>query len=321
MVDEKKKAEVNNQPEVEEPVASVDEVDTGASAKEEKAEVPADSPSEKEESAEVQTESSDQHQQQEEKADASEEEETPFHENPKFQERIKEIEEKYGAMAKGWQMIQEVAQADPEFALMLVKKLEDAGKIPQGSYERAKSELALGQKIGSTQEQEAAPKHGDVSNELNKLLEAHPAFKQLIAAYEEQERQQQEAIMRMERTLQDFEARHKDIPNDPAVRRAIGAEAMLRMKKDPNLKFEDALEQAYRWVLHRDEVLKEMREKGELAGMVSNIQQGVASPTKGEGKPAKTITLSPEEARQAEKLGLTPEEYIKYSNPDAIEVE
>lgn len=249
----------------------------------------------------------------------------PFNENPKFRERIQQIEGKYGGKAKNWDLINQLAAEDPNFALTVIKKMEDAGAAPKGTYEQAKARLEPqeAQNINDEQpgnDQQGQPNQLTEEQLIQKVLESHPDVK--YAREERERREAQEAEMRINanKWLQNFEKDRPEIaqhPNAEQVRKMIYNEAQMQMQK--GVGFKDAMDYGYKWVLKRDEVLEEYRQKGEISGLASNISQTAATPQGGTATPPKTHrALSDEERNAANLMNMSAEEYVKYvDNPNS----
>lgn len=241
--------------------------------------------------------------------------EVPFNENPKFKERIAQIDQKYGNDAKNWNAVSRIAAKDPEFALVLIKKMEDEGEAPAGTYEAAKKQL-------ESKVKEKETKNEGSSKEVD--LENNEDIKFARRLRQQQEASERKKAEDLDNWVLSFE---KDKPeldvstnsNAMALKAAIGSEANLLMAKDKNLSIDDAFKQAYRWVVKREEVLKEYKENGEIDGRLSNAQESMNAPVKGTNvseKPSRQ--LDSEEQEGAKMMGVTHAEYLRLINdPDS----
>lgn len=239
------------------------------------------------------------------------EESKPFHKEPAFQERIREVEQKYGTKASNWDTINQIAAEDPEFALTIISKMESAGAVPKGTLERAQQQLKV-----------ATPKKDDTAEKVEKVdkiqeaLESNPDIQYARQIREREEQKAKEEDRQLEEFLQNFEKERPDIAKqaDPLItRRAINLEAQRIMASNKDIPLEKAMDQAYRWVVKREEVLEEYKEKGQIEGLVRNIQEDrVISSGGGGASGVKLRKLSPDEQSARDLMGMSNEEYLKY---------
>lgn len=241
-------------------------------------------------------------------------------ETPRFKERVQKLEQKikqeyaqkYETSAKNWEAINQIAATDPDFALTIVERMEKAGMAAPGTYEKAKAQLEaskLSQKEEVTGEQKA----------YEELISKDPAVQwaKTKLAQEQQEAQRRES--ETESFLQKFEEDRPGIKVEgdeeasTMNRQAIMLEAKNLMRKNKDLSFKDALDQGYRWVVKREDLLKEYREKGEITGLANSIQQGGLTATKGESAPrTASRALDADEQAAAKLMKVSNEEYLKY---------
>ena len=254
----------------------------------------------------------------------------PFHETPAFKQRIQEIEGKYSSQAKSWAIINEIAQEDPDYALLTIEKMEKKGALKPGSYELAKKQLYPNGKPGEQAPVQNQPVQPNINNpqqqnldrsEWNKLIENHPAVKFAKTLQEQETAKTAAAEEAAVNFLITFENKHPEIANSPnpeLTRARIGAEAKALRAENPKLSDEEVLEMATKWVCHRDTVLKDYKEKGEISAALRNIQENasnanVTSVAGSSGSASRA--LSAEEKRGKELMGFkTDQEYIDFIN-------
>lgn len=238
------------------------------------------------------------------------EETVPFNKNPKFQERVQEIETKYGKKAQLWDTIAKLSNSDPEFQLELTGRLEAAGELPRGTYELAKKRIET-QGVETKEKKEPDGLEEKVSR-LPEVQFARDLMRQ---------KQEEEAVeaARIEGILQNFESRHTDIANSEkpqVIRQRIATLAEGYVEE--GMKYEDALDEAYTILFDKDGLLAKEREKGEVEGQIKAGIKSVAGASSGSQKPStqplRKLTREEEEARAI--LGFTKEEYIRYKDSD-----
>jgi hypothetical protein len=238
-----------------------------------------------------------------------EEEEVPFNKNPKFQERVAEIETKYGKKAQMWDTLAKMSNNDPEFQLELTKRLEAAGELPKGTYEMAKA-----QRETSSQETQEPD---EVSEKISSLPEVQFA-RELMRKQQLEQAQRENEI---EGLLQNFERKHPEIASSqkPEVIRARIA-ALAEGYRDEGMNYEESLEQAHSILFNREGMIAEAREKGEIEGQIkSEMKSVVSTPSSSQGasKPSlRKLTREEEEARAVLNMGR--EEYIKFKDSDGF---
>lgn len=239
--------------------------------------------------------------------ETKEEEEVPFNKNPKFNERLESIEEKYGKKAQLWDTLTKISTNDPEFGLNLMEKLEAAGELPKGTHQEAKG------KLESSKTDIKKPE--DTTTELSSLPEVQFA-KQLM-----QDKQQEEQVeqQRIEGLLQDFEKKHTDIDTskNPRVLRARIA-TLAEGYRDDGMTYEESLEESYNVLFNRESMIEDAREKGNVEGRIKADLASVAT-TPSSNRAASTtsvrkLTREEEEARQL--LGYSKKDYVKYKDSD-----
>lgn len=237
----------------------------------------------------------------------SQKKEVPFHENPKFKERVEEIETKYGKKAQMWDTLAKLSQNDPTFQLELTKKLEEAGELPKGTYELAKKKFDKPSKENE--------KPDEISEKINNLPEVQ--FARDLMRQKQEEKAAEDA--KIEQTLRDFESKHTDIAasEKPAVIRARIA-TLAEGYRDDGMSYEESLEEAYKMLFKRDELIASAREKGEIEGKIkSDLKETVSTPTGSQiSSNNSTRKLSREEREAMAVLGMDEEEYIKYKDSD-----
>lgn len=251
--------------------------------------------------------------------DVVEDKPTPFHKDPAFKERVQEIETKYGKAAQNWEIVNQLATEDPEFALIMIEKMEKAGKVPQGTYEKAKLELKPEPKEEKKQDTKEVVGVEDV-------LKNNPDIEYARQLRERDLQRQQEEAAKAEKFLQDFEAKRPKIAesSDPLLtRQSIAMETKRIMKENKDISFETAMDIAYKWVVERESVLEEYKEKGEIEGLARRVQEDSVTSTGGSASPSKRLrALSPEEVNARDLMGLSTEEYLKYlDDPNSSVVE
>jgi len=240
------------------------------------------------------------------------EKEVPFNKNPKFQERIQEIETKYGKKAQLWDTIAKLSTSDPEFQLELTRRLEAAGELPKGTYELAKQKI---EEQGVLKNEKKEP--DELEEKVSKLPEVQ--FARDLMRKQQEAQAAEEA--RIERILQNFESKHPNIANSEkaaVIRKRIATLADSYVEE--GMKYEDALEEAYTILFDKDSLLAKEREKGEVEGQIKADIKSVAGVSSGSQKPStqplRKLTREEEEARAM--LGYTKEEYLRYKDSDGF---
>lgn len=263
------------------------------------------------ETEEVEDNSEDETEEGESSLKEDSEETVPFNKNPKFQERVKEIETKYGKKAQLWDTLAKLSNSDPEFQLELTRRLEAAGELPKGTYEMAKQKV----ETQGVEKQDNNKEPDELEEKVSKLPEVQ--FARDLMRKKQEEEAAEEA--RIEGVLRDFESRHTDIANSEkpkVVRKRIATLAEGYVEE--GMKYEDALEEAYTILFNKDSLLAQEREKGEVEGQIKAGIKSVAGASAGSQKPSSTplrkLTREEEEARVM--LGYSKEEYIRFKDSD-----
>jgi hypothetical protein len=246
--------------------------------------------------------------------------------SPRFKERVnsivakereklqKEFEDKYGKAANNWAAINEIAQKKPEVALTIIKEMEEAGFAEKGTYENAKAiiEKQNAQAPANQQPQTQTQQTAVLDPETQKVVDF---AKSLLT---EKEKAQATEIEKQENVLQTFESRHPEIAQSKSpesTRRLIGLQAQKELDEGRAKDFSEALEIAARWVLHRDDLLKEYKEKGEINGIIRSAQDANSVPLSGgvSASGGSHRALDAEEREAMKTLGFKDEgEYLKY---------
>lgn len=234
------------------------------------------------------------------------EDKLPFAERPGVKKRLEEIETKYSSKATFWDTIAEISQSDPEFRLVVVQRLENAGKLPKGTTENLKNQVARSQ-------QEAQEESQFIEKLPPKVRESLKVAEE-IARQKEQEEQQKAA--EVEDFFQKFEANKPDIDKsaNPGRVRNLIFNMASEMVERGQAKFEDAMEQAYKIVLHPESIAAKAKEDGQVEALVQANQEASSAITSGGNSSAKAVKLTPEEKRAAELIGITAEEYRKFKD-------
>lgn len=263
------------------------------------------------ETEEVEDNSEDETEEGESSLKEDSEETVPFNKNPKFQERVKEIETKYGKKAQLWDTLAKLSNSDPEFQLELTRRLEAAGELPKGTYEMAKQKV----ETQGVEKQDNNKEPDELEEKVSKLPEVQ--FARDLMRKKQEEEAAEEA--RIEGVLRDFESRHTDIASSEkpkVVRKRIATLAEGYVEE--GMKYEDALEEAYTILFDKDSLLAQEREKGEVEGQIKAGIKSVAGASAGSQKPSKMplrkLTREEEEARVM--LGYSKEEYIRFKDSD-----
>jgi len=263
------------------------------------------------ETEEVEDNSEDETEEGESSLKEDSEETVPFNKNPKFQERVKEIETKYGKKAQLWDTLAKLSNSDPEFQLELTRRLEAAGELPKGTYEMAKQKV----ETQGVEKQDNNKEPDELEEKVSKLPEVQ--FARDLMRKKQEEEAAEEA--RIEGVLRDFESRHTDIANSEkpkVIRKRIATLAEGYVEE--GMKYEDALEEAYTILFNKDSLLAREREKGEVEGQIKAGIKSVAGASSGSQKqstqPLRKLTREEEEARAM--LGYTKEEYIRFKDSD-----
>lgn len=245
-----------------------------------------------------------------ETSDSSLEKEVPFNQNPKFEERIKEIDEKYGNIVSSWNALWESSGNDPAFKLSLIKKLEDIGKFPKGSYEMAQAKLG----VNKTPQKEAKKTEQNVPEDLVKqIIESNPDIQ-----YARQLRAEQ--VAKAEEEYQKFEDSHPDIrEGNSEIKRANIGFLAKNLMAERGLDRATALEKAYVSLYGGDEAIEKAREQARLETKLESQQVGVAGATapRGTDSTKTRVRLTAEENQARLAIGCTPEEYLLYKNPQS----
>jgi hypothetical protein len=245
---------------------------------------------------------------------SDEEKPEPFHKDPAWQERIGEIEQKYGTAAKNWDTVSRLAATDPDFALVIIEKMEKAGEVPEGTYEKAKSELKTEEKEKKETKETKEPEVV-LDPKLQEALLNNPDLQYARQLKERALQEEARAKQKAEEFLQNFEAKRPEIAkskNPLLTRQAIAVETQ-RLMAEKGLKYEDAINEAYLWIVKRESVMEEYREKGEIEGLARNIQEDVVTTNGGSAQSSSsTRRLTPDEENARASLGFTKEEYVKY---------
>jgi len=242
-----------------------------------------------------------------EKSSLDKEEEVPFNKNPKFQERVAEIETKYGKKAQMWDTLAKLSTNDPSFQLDLTKRLEAAGELPKGTYELAKK------RYDSPEEK----KPDELSEKVSSLPELQYVRKLIKDDKDEKAAEDRE----IEEHLQAFEGKHPDVASSlkPMVLRTRIA-TLSDGYREEGMSYEGSLEEAYNVLFNRENMLAEAREKGEIEGQIkSDIKSVASTPTtskKAKGSKNRKLTREEEEARAV--LGYSKGEYIKFKDSDGF---
>jgi len=237
------------------------------------------------------------------------EDEVPFNKNPKFQERLGEIETKYGKKAQLWDTLAKVSGNDPEFQYEIVRRLELAGELPKGTSDMLK------EKLESQKPQEKKKEEPKVSEEISNLPEVQFARELMRKKQEEQAAENQ----RIEGILQRFEEKHPDIAESEkalSIRKRIAV--LADGYKEDGMDYEKALDEAYNVLFNKEALLASAREKGEIEGQIkADIKSVASTPSVSQGQSSsglRKLTREEEEARIL--LGMSKEDYIKYKDSD-----
>jgi len=237
-------------------------------------------------------------------------EEVPFNKNPKFQERVEEIETKYGKKAQLWDTLAKMSSNDPDFQLELTKRLEAAGELPKGTYELAKKQIEP-----TSKKEENKP--DEIQEKVSSLPEVQ--FARQMMQWQQQEQIAQDN--RLEGILQNFEKKHTDIAasEKPKVLRARIA-TLAEGYREEGMDYEASLEEAYNVLFNRESMIADAREKGELEGQIKSEIKSVAStPSSSQGvAKAGVRKLSREEEEARTVLNMSREEYVQYKDSDGF---
>ena len=243
-------------------------------------------------------------------------EEVPFNEHPRW----KEVTSKLGdetkraddnqQAAQYWQAFNQYAAANPEAAIDFLSDLEDRGMIQKGTVEKAKQE------ISPTQNQEGTDAPSQTDEQVPDVASAVKQVLQQDPTYQGMDKQRVDKENETEQVLQTLEKNHPDITeaaaSDPSVRKQIFMEAQRAARQGKPV--DEAFEDAYKWVMKRDDVIAEARETGEVEGLVSGIQQGVATGTSDTGtiRAKSSVKLTAQQKEFAKASDMTEEEYARY---------
>jgi len=234
------------------------------------------------------------------------EEEKPFNERPEFQNRIKEIEDKYGQKAKTLDALMDSARNDPEYYLKTVKLLEEAGQFPAGTYKLAEKQVKDSQK-------EAKKAEVEHEREIDNEILDRPEIQYARRLYE-QERKKQEDF------LESYEQRHPQIAQsaDPVKARGMIGTVAEGLMATKGLSREDAMERAFQVLFASDEVVEDATKQAELTARY-NAQQNTVVNTSvtRSGAPKKTIRMTAEQKAAADSIGMSYKEYMKYVSEDS----
>ena len=237
------------------------------------------------------------------------EDEVPFNKNPKFQERLGEIETKYGKKAQLWDTLAKICGNDPEFQYEITRKLELAGELPKGTSDMLK------EKLESQKPQEKKKEEPRVSEDISNLPEVQFARELMRKKQEEEEVENQ----RVEKILQEFEKGHPDIAESEkamSIRKRIAA--LADGYREDGMDYKEALEEAYDVLFNREALLASAREKGEIEGQIkADIKSVASTPSANQGQSSsglRKLTREEEEARIL--LNMSKEDYIKFKDSD-----
>ena len=248
---------------------------------------------------------------QEEDGSLEKEDKVPFNKNPKFQERISEIEIKYGKKAQLWDTLAKLSSNDPEFQLEITKRLEDAGELPKGTYDLARKQIEPNLK------KEKENKPDELEEKINSLPEVQ--FARDLMEKQRKEKEAEEA--RIEGILQNFEAKHTDIANSekPEVIRARIA-TLAEGYRDEGMDYEQSLEEAYNILFNREKIIADAREKGEIEGQIKSEIKSVVSTPSTSQVASKTTTrkLTREEEEARTLLNMSREEYVRFKDSEGF---
>src|SRR5690606_15027604 len=117
---------------------------------------------------------------------SEESDDQPFNKNPKFKERIQEIETKYSTKANNWDSFTEMLREDPELTVKVVEKYEAKGLVKPGTAD------ALKKQIASKDEAEAVKPAATGDDEFLRKIEEHPDVKYAKQLREQEERKAKE---------------------------------------------------------------------------------------------------------------------------------
>lgn len=239
------------------------------------------------------------------------EDEVPFNKNPKFQERVSEIETKYGKKAQLWDTLAKLSSNDPEFQLEITRRLEDAGELPKGTYDLAKKQIEPNLK----KEKENKP------DELEEKINSLPEVQFARDLMEKQRREKEAEEARIEGILQKFEAKHTDIASfeRPEVIRARIA-TLAEGYRDEGMDYEQSLEEAYNILFNRESMIANAREKGEIEGQIKSEIKSVVSTPSTSQVVSKTATrkLTREEEEARTLLNMSREEYVRFKDSEGF---
>ena len=237
-------------------------------------------------------------------------ENVPFNENPKFQERLKQIEDKYGEKAMSYDVVMEAAKFDPDFRVSFAEALEKSGQAPAGTADKVR-EAALKEKSeNKTNTKVSSPIPQAEGSEEYKFLQ--DLYKQA----------QLQKLEEQKKTLVDaynFEQKHPEIANMSNVeqfRNIVSSNARYLMSTK-NLSWADALESAYKVLVGDTEDIEKAKEKAEVSGQIIEAQKNIVSsanvPTGTPPDKLRKLTPEEENARQllgGDSKGYTREAYI-----------
>jgi hypothetical protein len=264
----------------------------------------------------------------------------PFHKDPNFKARLdeerakgrKEAEESYKSDAEIFNDIKEAANEDPESALTLIKLLEKKGRLAAGSYNKARANYdeivkkEEAQKAGKEEKKEIPVVEDDKLNN-------HPDIKFARELREKQQKEEQEKVKEVENFYQTFEAKETSsgktvkeeieaTSNPVATRQRITLEAQALIEEAKadkrDLSFEDAMDEAREWVLHRKRLLDEYKEKGEIGAVIRSRQEAGSSPRGGSAGSSSGGSLKDEDRKNMRLMGIKDEkEYLKLQDSNS----
>jgi hypothetical protein len=226
------------------------------------------------------------------------EEDLPFNQRPGVKERLGEIEEKYSSKAQYWDTIASIAQTDPEFRIAVLERLEASGRLPEGTVEAEKAKLSSFKE--SDEYVKGLPE--DVQEDLRAARELR------VLREQEEVRSRQEA----DKFFVDFESSRPEIASssNPSRTRSLIFQLANEIADREGVELPDAMDRAYRTILKPN-----AEQNATVAQKVSQVQsEGNVAPMADSPSKGRLRRLTQDEKRAAEIAGMTPEEYIKYSD-------
>lgn len=221
----------------------------------------------------------------------------PFFERPGVKERIEGIKTQYESKANYWDTIAEISQNDPEFRLLVIQRLENAGRVPKGTTAQLRGQVEASQQAA----QEKSQYLDNLPPEVREDLQAVKVWR------EQQEAEAQARTQEVETFFMNFESNKPDIeksPNPERTRNLIFNMASEMVDRGV-AKFEDAMERAYKIVLHPESIASEAKEKGQVEALVQSNQEASSAITSGGASAGKPVKLTPDERRAMELIGIT----------------